>query len=141
MRNNEEKAKFDAKRQQEEQRIMAEREKQRKEQEEQSSEAYSTLPERQLQMLLSGRRSICSYCHLRQHAELFTHGADCPITRAVSIEPGLELLEEEFRTGKIIKRVIGQRAYDRFVKFAKPGETWEDCMNRLLDVIVQAQAS
>ena len=52
-------------------------------------------------------------------------------------------MKEEFRTGKIIKRVIGQRAYNRLLELAKPGETWEDFVNRAADALesVQAQAS
>jgi hypothetical protein len=48
------------------------------------------------------------------------------------IEPGLKLLAEEFSTGKIIKRVVGQQAYNRLVEFAKPDETWDSLINRLM---------
>jgi hypothetical protein len=78
---------------------------------------------------------------VRQDAEFFGHAANCPYYRIIGgqdIEPGLQLLKEEFRTGKIIKRVIGQRAYDRLVEFAIPDETWENLMNRLLDIATAA---
>ena len=57
------------------------------------------------------------------------------------IEPGLQLLKEEFRSGKIIKRVVGQRAYNRLVEFAISDETWDDLMNRLLDAAISESAS
>jgi hypothetical protein len=97
----------------EEQRKMAEREKSRKEQREREAIARRELPERQLQMFLSGKHDY--------------------------MEPGLKLLAEEFRTGKIIKRLVGEQAYSRLVEFAKPDETWEVLMNRLLDIASAAK--
>ena len=96
----------------EEQRKMAEREKHRKEQREREAITRRELPERQLQMFLSGN-------HIYR-------------------EPGLKLLAEELSTGKIIKRVVGQQAYNRLVEFAKPDETWDSLINRLLDTAVGA---
>lgn len=54
------------------------------------------------------------------------------------IEPGLKLLTEEFSTGKIIKRMVGQQAYNRLVEFAKPDEMWDSLINRLLYTAVGA---
>jgi hypothetical protein len=45
----------------------------------------------------------------------------------------LKLFSEEFRTGRLIKRLIGEQAYNRLVEFGNPDETWEVLMNRLLD--------
>jgi hypothetical protein len=92
---------------------MAEREKSRKEQREREAIARRELPERQLQMFLSGKHDY--------------------------MEPGLKLLTVEFRTGKIIKRLVGEQAYSRLVEFAKPDETWEVLMNRLLDIASAAK--
>jgi hypothetical protein len=86
--------------------------KRRKEQREREVQARRGLPERQLQMFLSGKHDY--------------------------IEPGLKLLAEEFSTGKIIKRVVGQQAYNRLVEFAKPDEMWDSLINRLLDTAVGA---
>ena len=87
-------------------------------------------------MFLSGERPRCGHCRVLQLAEFFGHANNCPYYHTIGgqdIEPGLQLLKEEFKTGKIIKRVIGQRAYDRLVEFAKDDETWPDLIDRLLD--------
>src|ERR1051325_1410689 len=94
------------------QRQMEESSKRRKEQREREVQARRGLPERQLQMFLSGKHDY--------------------------IEPGLKLLTEEFSTGKIIKRMVGQQAYYRLVEFVKPDEMWDSLINRLLDTAVGA---
>jgi len=49
-------------------------------------------------------------------------------------------LSEEFLKGRPIKRLIGEQAYNRLVEFAKPDETWEVLMNRLLDTATATAA-
>lgn len=141
MRNNEEKEKFEAKREEKEQKRMQEYEEQQRKNSERWRQYYRNLPEQQLQMFLSGERPRCGHCRVRQNAEFFGHAANCPYYHIIGgqdIEPGMQLLKEEFRTGKIIKRVTWQRAYDRLVEFAIPDETWENLMNRLLDIATAA---
>ena len=144
MQNNEEREKFEAKRQEKERKRMQEYEEKQRKDRERLQEYYRNLPEKQLQMFLSGERHKCGHCHWPQLAEFFGHAKSCSYYHIIGgqdIEPGLQLLKEEFRTGKIIKRVIGQRAYDRLVEFAKPDETWDDLINRLLDIAISEAAS
>jgi hypothetical protein len=115
-------------------------EKQQREREEQQRKARARLPEQQLQMLLSGKRSTCSFCHVRQRAEFFGHTDQCPAYRATDIEPGLALLKEEYSTGKIIRRFLGEQTHDRLVAFAKDEETYPEVISRLLDIADQQQA-
>jgi hypothetical protein len=134
----EQQRKLEATRHEEEQRRMAEREKQQREESKRQAEAYSRLPERQLEMLLSGKRSTCSYCRRRQYAEFFNHGKDCPVQTGTDVEPGLRLLQQEYSTGKIIR--LDEQTRNRLVEFAKDDETWPDLMNRLLDIAIAAAA-
>src|SRR5689334_8009016 len=75
----------ESKKRQAEQCIMAEREKQRKERLEQEREFNKSLPERQLQMLLSGYRNRWSCCHMLQRAELYGHAKRCDVYTAIDI--------------------------------------------------------
>jgi len=122
------------KQQEEQQRLMEEREKQRKERQEQEREFNKSLPERQLQMLLSGHRNRWSCCHMPQRAELYGHAKRCDVYTAIDIEPGLKRLRDELYTGEIIKRVVEQQAYNRLIEFGNDGEIWEHLINRLLDI-------
>jgi uncharacterized protein with ATP-grasp and redox domains len=115
-------------------------EKQQKEQSKREAEYRARLPKLQLQMLLSGKRSTCSFCHMRQRAEFFGHAKNCPVYTATDIEPGLALLREEYSTGKIIRRFLGEQTHDRLVEFAKDEETYPDLINRLLDIAAQVKA-
>jgi hypothetical protein len=72
---------------------------------------------------------------------LFVGIPDAKLLWGVSIEPGLALFREEFRTGKIIRRLVGEVAYNRLVEFAKHDETWPDLMKRLLDMAIAATAA
>lgn len=132
---NQRQAKLEAKRQEEERRAMEEREKQEIERHKLEQKQRTNLPERQLQMFLSGERRTCTHCHRVEYAELYGHSTNCPIRTGIDIEPGLALLRKEFSTGKIIRRIIGDLAYNRLLKFAKDDETWDDCVNRLLDFV------
>jgi hypothetical protein len=129
---NERQAKLEAKRREEDYRQMVEYEKQQEERNKRDMVDRTKLPEQQLQMLLSGKRSICSHCHLRQNAEFFNHSPRCVIQRGTSLEPGLWLLKEEFRVGKIIR--LDEQTRNRLVEFAKPDETYVDLLNRLMDI-------
>ena len=136
MRNNEEREKFEAKREEKERKRMQQYEEKQRKERERLQEYYRNLPEKQLQMFLSGERHKCSHCRWPQLAEFFGHAKSCSYYNIIGgqdIEPGLHLLKEEFRTGKIIKRVVGEQAYNRLLEFGNNGETWEDCINRLLD--------
>jgi hypothetical protein len=125
--------KLEAKRQEEERRIMAEREKQQREESKRREEYRRHLPERQLDMLLSGRRHTCSHCHHLEYAEFFGHGKSCPIQTGEDIEPGLDLLKHEYRKGKIIR--LDEQTHNRLVEFAKDDEHPVDLINRLLDTV------
>jgi hypothetical protein len=137
----EEDAKLRAKEREKELLDMERYEKQQKEQSKREAEYRARLPERQLQMLLSGKRSTCSFCHMRQRAEFFGHTNQCPAYRATDIEPGLALLREEYSTGRIIRRFLGEQTHDRLVEFAKDEETYPDLINRLLDIAASAEVA
>ena len=78
-------------------------EKERKERQEQEREFNKSLPERQLEMFLSGHRNMWSCCRMLQHAEMYGHAKNCHSYTAIDIEPGLALLQQEYSTGKIIR--------------------------------------
>jgi hypothetical protein len=61
---------LEAKQREEDYRQMIEYEKQQEERNKRERMDRTNLTEQQLQMLLSGNRNTCSYCHLRQNAEL-----------------------------------------------------------------------
>jgi hypothetical protein len=124
------------KRQAEEQRIMEQQEKQRKEREEQElqrrREALKNLPQKQLDMIFSGRRNKCYKCGATEYAELYAnHHLQCTNTTAENLEPGLALLKEQYSTGRIIR--LDEQTHKRLVEFAIPDETYQDLINRLLD--------
>jgi hypothetical protein len=133
---NERQAKLEAKQRDKDYRQMIEYEKQQEERNKLERMDRTNLPEQQLQMFLSGRRSICSHCHLRQNAEFFGHSKQCPIQRGTDIEPGLALLKEEYRTGRMIR--LNEKTANRLVEFAFPDETYPDLINRLLDIANQS---
>jgi hypothetical protein len=133
MQLNEIQAKEEAKRHEEELRIMEQQEKQRRERREREQQAASKLPERQLNMMLTGERFRWKCCRMLQRGEWFGHASKCPSYTGTDIEPGLALLKKEYMNGSLIRRVIGEQAYNRLVEFAIPDETWDDCINRLLD--------
>ena len=83
MRNNEEQAKFEAKREEEEWRKIKQREEQDRKNSQRWQEYYRNLPEQQLQMFLSGERPRCGHCRIRQDAEFFGHAANCPYYRII----------------------------------------------------------
>jgi hypothetical protein len=78
---------------------------------------------------------------MRQRAEFFGHTNQCPAYRATDIEPGLALLREEYSTGRIIRRFLGEQTHDRLVEFAKDEETYPDLINRLLDIAASAEVA
>jgi hypothetical protein len=131
----EEDAKLYAKQREEELRAMEEFEKRDRERRELDQQYGKKLPERQLQMFLSGERPRCGHCHVCQLGEFFGHTNSCPYnTRGHDTEPGLGLLKKEYSTGRLIR--LDEQTRNRLVESAKPGETWEDLMNRLLDIAV-----
>jgi hypothetical protein len=71
--------KLEVKRHEEQQRLMVEREKKQKEESELLEKLGRTRPERQLMMLLTGRRDTCDYCHVMETAEFYGHTTQCPI--------------------------------------------------------------
>jgi hypothetical protein len=144
METNEKQQIIDKKNQEEEQRKMKELEQRQREQRERQEEQrrwyVKNLPERQLQMFLTGRRDIWRCCGHRKLAEYYNHSMQCLSTRGVDIEPGLNLLKEEYSTGKILR--LDEQTHNRLVEFAIPDETYTDLINRLLDfVTTEAQRS
>jgi hypothetical protein len=140
LRNNEEEAKFEAKRQEKERQKMREYEEKQRKDRERLQEYYRNLPEKQLQMFLSGQRNRCGHCRAPQLAEFFGHAKNCPYYHTMGghdIEPGLQLLKKEYSKGKII-RLDGQ-THNRLVEFAIPDEDPVDLINRLLDIASEAQ--
>jgi hypothetical protein len=136
-------AAFEAKKREEEQRIMQERDKQIREREELEAKQYredlKKTPERQLQMILSGKRNKWYCCGLTEEIVIDGHSAACNTTRVKSLEPGLALLKEEYCKGKLLR--LDDERYNRLVEFAKDkykkdGETFTNFLNRLLDAIV-----
>ena len=71
-RQREKEAKLEAKRREEELRMMEEYQNKQRERRKREQEVYKKLPEQQLEMFLSGKRYICSGCHLPQYYQ-----ADC----------------------------------------------------------------
>jgi hypothetical protein len=128
----EQEAKLEAKRHEEERRRMKEYEKQQRERTKLEQQARSKIPERQLQMLLTGERSRWSCCGLPRRAEFSGHAKNCQSYRGLDIEPGLNLLKQEYRTCKIIR--LDDKTYNRLVDFAKDEETILELINRLLDI-------
>ena len=142
MRNNEEREKFEAKREEEEQRRMQQYEQHKRKQSQRLQEYYRNLPEKQLQMFLSGERHKCGHCRAPQLAEFFGHTKNCPYytNGGHDIEPGLQLLKKEYSKGKIIR--LDEQTRDRLVDFAKPeGELYTDLINRLLDIAIAVKAA
>jgi hypothetical protein len=118
----EKQAKVDAKRYEEEQRLMEQQQKQEAEYRKQREEYRKHLPQRQLDMFLTGKRNTWPCCHRLKLAEFFNHSKTCDYPTGEDIEPGLRLLQEEYRTGRLLKRIIGEDAYNRLVEFAIPDE-------------------
>ena len=102
-------------------------------------EARRNLPERQLQMFLSGPRGTWSCCNRVKLAEFFNHSKTCEHQRGIDIEPGLRLLREEYNACKIIR--LDDKTHKRLVDFAKPDELILDTVNRLLDIAQEAKAA
>jgi hypothetical protein len=131
----------------EDQRKMVEKEKRQKEQRELQRKAIarSKSPEYQIQMIFSPdddyNFKTWYACRRPTFFDYYGRSTESLVDRLVDMGPGITLLQKEFRTGEIIKRLVGERAYNRLVEFGKPGETWEDCMNRLLDIAAVAQKS
>jgi hypothetical protein len=44
----------------------------------------------------------------------------------------MALLKEEYSTGRIIR--LDEQTHNRLVEFAKPDDTYQDLLNRLLDI-------
>jgi uncharacterized protein with ATP-grasp and redox domains len=44
----------------------------------------------------------------------------------------MALLNEEYSTGRII--ILDEQTHNRLVEFAKPDDTYQDLLNRLLDI-------
>jgi hypothetical protein len=119
---------------------MAERELAAKHRQIENQKARAKQPEQQLdRILLSGERPRSHCCNLLQRAELFTHYGSCTTRRGVDIEPGLWLLKEEYRIGKIIR--LDDKTHNRLAEIALPDEHPVDLINRLLDLAVEAKFS
>jgi hypothetical protein len=140
MKRLEQERKLEAKRDEEQRRIMAQREKQETERREQErarkAEYLKHLPEKQVEMIFSGKRDKSGCCDTTKYAEFYGHSTLCKNTAGEDLEPGLRLLQQEYSNGRLIIRLVGELAYNRLVEFAKDDETWPDLMNRLLDVAV-----
>jgi hypothetical protein len=139
----EQEAKLAPKRQEEEQRkreealkLQAERKLKEKEQ---RLEANRKKPEQQAMMILNDERHTCRYCHVKQYAEFYGHVKTCPANTGRSIEPGLMLLANEYRIGKLIR--LDEQTHRRFVEFRIDGEKPQDTVNRLLDIATTATAA
>jgi hypothetical protein len=73
------------------------------------------------------------------NVEFFGHTEKCPTYRGIDIEPGLNLLKQEYDKGKIIR--LDEQTHNRLVEFAKPDEYIVDVINRLLDIADNAVAA
>ena len=112
--------------------MMEEREKQQREHSKRCQEANKKLPERQLQMFLTAERYRCSSCKgLLWYCACCTNRL-CQAQTNRSIEPGMTRLKEEYSTGRII--ILDEQTHNRLVEFAKPDDTYQDLLNRLLDI-------
>jgi len=68
------------------------------------------------------------------------HVPDCPLhSIGIDIEPGLNLLKEEFKSGKILR--LDEQTRNRLEEFAKDGETFPQLINRLLKIATEKTAS
>jgi hypothetical protein len=120
---------------------MIEFEQRRKEQESQHRKVKKKTAEQLLELLLSGHRDRCNCgCHGRLYLEANTRTSSCQRSRGVDMEDAALLLQQEYSTGKIIRRFLGTSTHDRLVAFAKNEETYPDVISRLLDDQQQARA-
>jgi hypothetical protein len=136
-------AKLFEKQREEELREMEEREKRQREESERRREANAKTPERQFNMLLSGKSPRYNFGNYAVPMYPAFVGIPSKIhqqegygIKVISIEPGLSLLKEEYNACKIIR--LDEQMHNRLNEFAKDGETILDLMNRLLDIATTA---
>jgi hypothetical protein len=128
----EKQAKLDAKRYEEEQRLMEQQQKQEAERRKQREEYRNHLPQRQLEMFLTGKRHQWPCCHRFKQAEFFNHSKTCDYPTGEDIEPGLRLLKQLHDTGRLM--IVDEKTANRLAEFAIPDETHDQLLNRLLDI-------
>lgn len=135
-------------------RIQAEHDEQNRKQNEYNQQRpRKSLAERQYDMLMSGKYPRYNLGPTFGNHPIFMRPAmvgsppkmyyeqGAPIT-IDDLQPGISYmareittLKQEINSGEIIKRLVGERAYNRLVEFANDGESWDDLMNRLLDFV------
>jgi hypothetical protein len=136
MKENEKRARLEAKRQEEARRRMEAYEEKQREYRKLQLERISKLPEQQFEIFASGQRFQCSYCHIPLNFEAFCPNSRCPVETVISIEPLMMRLSEELSTS--IR--LDQSTRDRLDQIRTPDDkTYQDGVNRVIYIANQTK--
>ena len=131
--------KLEAKRQKQEQQSMEQFEKIERQRTEWRRDYRKRAPEIQFKMFASGKRFTCAHCQTTLRYQVLCHNTLCLVKTPLDIEPLMTRLKQEISSMKTAIK-IDEQTNKRLVEFAKEGETYSECFNRLLDSAASAAA-